>query len=222
MKKWFSPKTLIELMKTIIKLSAVGFIAYGVIHGLLRSMVLSVGSSMANMSIFLEEMITSFTIRVAIVFLVVAAADFFYQKKSMMKELKMSKDEVKREYKQDEGDPMYKHKRKEMHQEFAFNSMVKKARKATVVVVNPTHLAVALLYDRERGGAPQVVAKGQNLVAEQLRQIAKEEGIPILRNVTLAQALNRVELEDEIPEELYQAVAEVLNYVYKLGQQEKR
>jgi flagellar biosynthesis protein FlhB len=222
MKKWFSPKTFVELLKTTIKLSAICFLAYQIVRDLLRPMVLSVGSNISNMNIFLKDMVSSFTFRVAAVFIVVAAADFFYQKQQWKKGLKMSKDEVKREYKEDEGDPMYKHKRKEMHQEFAFNSMMKNTRKATVVVVNPTHLAVALFYDREIGGAPQVLAKGQNLIADQIRKIAKEEGIPIMRNVTLAQALNKVEIGDVIPEELYYAVADVLNYVYRLGQQGRR
>lgn len=221
-KKWFSPKTFVELLKTTIKLAVVFFLAYQIVRDLLRPMVLSVGSNISNMNVFLEDMVSTFTYRVAAVFVVIAAGDFFYQKQQWKKGLKMAKDEVKREYKEDEGDPMYKHKRKEMHQEFAFNSMVKNARKATVVVVNPTHVAVALLYNREKGGAPQVLAKGQNLIADQLREIAKEENIPIMRNITLAQALNRVEIGDEIPEELYYAVAEVLNFVYRLGQQGKR
>lgn len=220
-KKWFSPKTLVELVKTVIKVAAVCFLAYQIVRDLLRPMVLSVGANISNMNIFLEDMVSSFTYRVATVFLVLAAGDFFYQKYEWKKGLKMGKDEVKREYKEDEGDPMFKHKRKEMAHEFVFNSMMKNARKATVVVVNPIHLAVALSYNREKGGAPVVLAKGQNLIADQLRQIAKEEGIPIMRNITLAQALNKIELGDEIPEELYYAVADVLNYVYRLGQQGK-
>jgi flagellar biosynthetic protein FlhB len=221
-KRWFSPKTLVELAKTTIKLAIVFFLAYQIVRDLLRPMILSVGSSVTNMNIFLSDMVKAFTYRVAAAFVVIAAADFFYQKHEWKKGLKMAKDEVKREYKEDEGDPMFKHKRKEMAHEFVFNSMMKNARKATVVVTNPTHIAVALFYEREKGGAPKVLAKGQNLIAEQIREIAKEEGIPIMRNITLAQALNRIELDDEIPEELYYAVAEVLNYVYHLGQQRKR
>jgi len=221
-KKWFSPKTFIELAKTIIKLTIVTFLAYQIVRDLLKPMVLSVGANVANMNIFLSDMISKFTYRVAGVFIVIAAADFGYQRYSWKKGLKMAKDEVKREYKEDEGDPMFKHKRKELAHEFVFNSMMKNARKASVVVVNPTHIAVALLYDRQKGGAPVLLAKGQNLIAEQIRQIAKEENIPIMRNVTLAQALNRVELGDEIPEELYYAVAEVLNYIYRLEQQGQR
>lgn len=221
-KKWFSPKTLIELLKTVVKVAAVLAMAYVVIKDQLRPMILSVGESMENLNIILSDMVSVFAKRVAVVFVLVAAADFFYQKKSHKDQLKMSKDEVKREYKEDEGDPMFKHKRKELAHELVFNNMMTKARKATAVVVNPTHYAAAIFYDKQKGGAPSVIAKGQNLIAEQLKKIAKEEKIPIIRNITLAQALNRVELESEIPEDLYTAVAEVLNFVYRLGQQGRR
>jgi flagellar biosynthetic protein FlhB len=218
-KKWFSIKSIVELLKSVIKLVIVMFMAYKVLFELLRPIVLSVGKPLEHQSIFLEDMITSFTIRVAVVFVIIGAADFFFQKKQHMKQMKMSKDEVKREYKEDEGDPMFKHKRKELAHELVFNNMMKNTRKATAVVVNPVHVAVAIFYDRNKGGAPQVLAKGRNLIAEQIKQIAKEEGIPIMRNVSLAHALNKVELGEEIPEDLYQAVAEVLNFIYKLGQQ---
>jgi flagellar biosynthesis protein FlhB len=221
-KKWFSPATFIELLKTLIKFAIVIVLAYMVIKGLLREMVLSVGRDLQNVNFLLKELISAFTKRVAVVFVIIAAADYFLQKKMMMKNLKMSKDEIKREYKQDEGDPMFKHKRKELAHELIFNNMMKKARKASAVVVNPIHMAAAIQYERGKSMAPVVVAKGKNLIAEQLKEIAREEGIPIIRNISLAQALNRVELDEPIPEQLYQAVAEVLNFVYKLEQQQGR
>lgn len=220
-KKWFSPKTLIEMLKSVVKMAVALILAYMIVQELLRPMILSVGQRIENLNIILSEMVSTYVKRVAVVFFVVAAADFAYQKKSHKDSMKMSKDEVKREYKESEGDPMFKHKRKELAHELVFNNMMKKARKATAVVVNPTHYAAAILYDRQKGSAPTVLAKGQNLIAEQLKTIAKEEKIPIIRNITLAQALNRVELDCEIPEELYTAVAEVLNFVYKLGQQRR-
>ncbi len=218
-KKWFSPATFLELIKTLIKFAIVLALAYIIIKGLIRPMVLTVGGDLQNINWLLKEMISSFTMRVSVVFIIIAAADYFLQKKMMMKNLKMSKDEIKREYKQDEGDPMFKHKRKELAHELIFNNMIKKARNATAVVVNPVHMAAAIYYERGKSSAPVVVAKGRNLVAEQLKEIAREEGIPIIRNISLAQALNKVELEEPIPEQLYQAVAEVLNFVYKLEQQ---
>jgi flagellar biosynthesis protein FlhB len=218
-KKWFSPQTFIELLKTLIKFVIVFFLAYGIIKDLIRPLVLSVGSDLQNMNHLLKEMITTFTYKVSVVFVIIAGADYFLQKKMMMKNLKMSKDEIKREYKQDEGDPMFKHKRKELAHELIFNNMMKKARKATAVVVNPIHMAAAIYYERGKSSAPVIVAKGRNLIAEQLKEIAREEGIPIIRNISLAHALNKIELDEQIPEQLYTAVAEVLNFVYKLEQQ---
>ena len=218
-KKWFSPATFLELLKTVVKFAIVIVLAYMIIKGLLREMVLSVGRDLQSINFLLKELISRFTTRVAVVFIVIAAVDYFLQKKMMMKNLKMSKDEIKREYKQDEGDPMFKHKRKELAHELIFNNMMKKARKASAVVVNPIHMAAAIEYQRGKSSAPIVVAKGKNLIAEQLKEIAREEGIPIIRNISLAQALNKVELDEPIPEQLYQAVAEVLNFVYKLEQQ---
>ena len=107
-------------------------------------------------------------------------------------------------------------------QEMVMGGNMQKVRKATAVVVNPTQIAVALLYDKEKGGVPEVVMKGERLIADKIREIAKESGVPIIRNVSLAQALNRLEVGDYIPEELFESVAEVLNFVYKLGQHQRR
>jgi flagellar biosynthesis protein FlhB len=222
LKQWFSPQTIVELLKNVVKMSAVFFLTYQIVSASLRELVLSVGSDIANLGALLSDMVTSFTFRVAAVFVVLAAADFAFQKKMHMKNLKMSKDEVKREYKEDEGDPHFKSKRKHLMQELVFNNQMSKVKKATVVVVNPTRIAVAIFYDKEKGGAPEIVAKGERLIADQIRELAKEAGVPIMRNVTLAQALNRLEIGDQVPEELYEAVAEVLNFVYKMGQHKRR
>ncbi|HET6266332.1 MAG TPA: EscU/YscU/HrcU family type III secretion system export apparatus switch protein, partial [Acidobacteriota bacterium] len=124
-------------------------------------------------------------------------------------------------YKEQEGDPHYKSKRKQMHKELAMGNMLKNARKADVVITNPTRYAVAIQYDKKDRGAPVVVAKGERIMADKIREIAKEEGIPIMRNVGLAQALMKVEVDEVIPEDLYEAVAEVLNWVYKMRRSAK-
>ena len=222
LKQWFSPQILVELGKNILKMVLVFFLAYQIIKASLRGLILTVGGEIANLGSILSDMVQTFTFRAAAVFFVIAAADYAFQKKMHMKGLKMSKDEVKREYKEDEGDPHFKSKRKHMMQELVMGGQMSKARKATAVIVNPTRIAVAIFYDRAKGGAPEIVAKGERLIADQIRQIAKEEGIPIMRNVTLAQSLNRLEVGDTIPEELYEAVAEVLNFVYKMGQHHRR
>jgi type III secretion YscU/HrpY family protein len=217
-KQWFSPPGLVELAKNLLKMTIVGFLAYGIVKDSMRTLILTVGNSPSKLGEVLSEMVSKFTYRAAGVFFIIAAADYAFQKKQHMKGLKMSKDEVKREYKEDEGDPHFKSKRKHLMQELVMNNQMGKVKKATVVVVNPTKIAVALLYDKEKGGVPEIVAKGERLIADQIRELAKEGGVPILRNVSLAQALNRLEVGDQVPEELYEAVAEVLNFVYKLGQ----
>ncbi len=221
MKQWVSPQNMIELLKITIKFSAVFFLTYGVVKDSLGLLVRTVGSDLSVQGDVLHGMVKTFTMRAAVVFILIAAADFGIQKKMHAKKQKMSKDEVKREHKEDEGDPHVKHQRKHMMHELVFNSQMSNVKKATVIVVNPTQIAVALMYDKEKGGAPEVLAKGERLIADQIRQLAKEYGIPILRNVSLAQALNRLDVGDFVPEELYEAVAEVLNFVYKMGQHKR-
>ena len=222
MKQWVSPPIFVELAKSLIKLTVVVYLAYQIVTDGMRMLILTIGAPVENLGPLIFDMVSKFTYRSAAVFVVIAAADYAFQKKMHMKGLKMSKDEVKREYKESEGDPHFKSKRKHMMQELVMGGNMQRVRKATAVVVNPTQIAVALLYDKEKGGVPEIVMKGERLIADKIREIAKEEGIPIVRNVTLAQALNRLEVGDYVPEELYEAVAEVLNFVYKLGQHQRR
>jgi flagellar biosynthetic protein FlhB len=134
----------------------------------------------------------------------------------------MSKYDVKQEYKQSEGDPHMKAERKALAEELILHGSQQNVANADAVVVNPSHIAVAIKYDRDKGGAPRVVAKGMRKNAEAIKEIARQAGVPILRNVPLAQALHKLDLEEEIPEELYEAVAEVLNFVYELKEKEAK
>jgi flagellar biosynthetic protein FlhB len=130
----------------------------------------------------------------------------------------MTKQEVKEDMKRSEGDPLIKSKIRQKQRQMSQHRMMREVPKADVVVTNPTHFAVALKYDSERGAAPIVVAKGQDLIAKRIKEIAQDSNIPIVENVQLARALYAsVEIGDEIPAELYQAVAEILAYVYKLS-----
>jgi flagellar biosynthetic protein FlhB len=158
--------------------------------------------------------------RIGAVFLVVGAADFMLQKKLYMKQMKMSKYDVQKEYKDEEGDPNIKHMRHQLHEELLANAMVEKVPKADAVVVNPTHLAIAIEYDEGSMNAPLVTAKGQRTIAERIIAIAREHRVPIVRNVPLAHSLFAVEIGGEIPEDLYEAVAEVLNWVYQLAEEQ--
>ena len=150
-----------------------------------------------------------------------AVMDFFYQKWQFKKDMRMTKDEVKREYKADEGDPQIKSARKQIHFELAMQGGVQEVKNADAVVTNPEHLAVAIRYDEEEMNAPRVIAKGQRLWAQKIIEMAKANNIPIMRNIPLAHALNRLEIGEEVPEELYEAVAEVLVFVQRLSEEQQ-
>ncbi len=149
--------------------------------------------------------------------LVMAFADYFYQKWDFEKSIRMSKKEVKDEYKQMEGDPQVKQKIRQKQREMAKQRMMADVPKSDVVITNPTHIAVAIQYDREVMSAPVVIAKGGDYTAKRIRDIAQAHNIPIVENKPLAWALyEHVEIGEEIPEDLYKGVAEVLAFVYKL------
>ena len=128
----------------------------------------------------------------------------------------MTRDEVKREYKESEGDPETKGERKRLAHELVMQGNPNQVKKADAVVTNPSHIAVAIQYDEKRHNAPVIVSKGIGVNAEKIRELAKQYHVPIMRNIPLAQALNKIEIDQEIPEDLYQAVAEILNFVYEL------
>ena len=132
----------------------------------------------------------------------------------------MSKHDVKQEYKQTEGDPHIKGQRRQLAEELLMHGSIEDVKNADVVVVNPEHIAVALRYNDDEEAAPRVMAKGQRVMAEKIKEVARQFGVPIMRNVPLAHALHDVEIGEEIPEELYEAVAEVLNFVYQLEVEE--
>src|ERR671917_111016 len=158
-------------------------------------------------------------IKVGIAFLAIGAADYFLQRYFHRKELMMTKHEVREEYKETEGNPLHKSLRRQRHREILMQAMMAAVRRANVVVVNPTHLAVALSYERDTMGAPTVLAKGAELMAAQIRKIAEESQVPIMRDVPLARALYELEIDEEVPEELYESVAVVLRWVYKLAEE---
>ena len=132
----------------------------------------------------------------------------------------MSKEEVKKEYKEEEGDPHIKHARRRMHRELLAEASTANVKRADVIVVNPTHLAIAIEYKQETMTAPRIASKGQELRAQRIVELAKEYDIPIMRDEPLAHALFEVEIGQEIPEALYEAVAEVLNWLYQLRQEQ--
>jgi len=155
--------------------------------------------------------------KVALVYIAIAASDFAYQKFKHKKDLMMTKQEVKEEFKQQEGDPAVKGKIKQKQMIMAHRRMMKEVPKADVVITNPTHFAVALKYEMGKDSAPKVVAKGADLIAQKIKEIAKENDVPLHEDVYLARSLYKMcEIGDEVPEELFQAVAQILAYIYQL------
>ena len=158
---------------------------------------------------------------VAALFLGLAIGDVFLQRYLFMNQMKMTKQEVKQEHKESEGDPLVKWMRKNLHRDILAQSSIAAVKSADVVVVNPTHVAVALKYDREEMDSPNVIAKGADLMAKQIREIAKKADVPIMRNIPLARELFEIDLDEEIPEEMYETVAEVLRWVYSLSKEKE-
>jgi type III secretion YscU/HrpY family protein len=215
---FFKSRTYIELAKNLLKLVIVGYLCYSTIRSSLRDLVLTARVPLVNTAHIGAEMVFSMLYKVGGVLCLLGAADWFIQKKMYMKQMMMSKQEIMQEYKQQEGDPHVKHQRKHLFQQLLSEDVRVKVPKADAVVVNPTHLAIAIQYNEKTMMAPKVTAKGQHQKAERIVEIAKEHRIPILQNIELAHKLYAVEVDHDIPEDLYEAVAEVLNWVYELAQ----
>jgi len=216
LKNLFSKQKLMELPKSLFKIGVTGFVVYLVIQDALRLIVLTVTQDAHVTLALLGELIFRLVVRVSLAYLAFAVFDVWFQRYSYFKKHKMSLQEVKREYKESMGDPHNKAKRKEMHQEILEEAQLAAVAGATMVITNPEHVAVALQYDSQKDSAPRVLCKGLDARAQDIKALARRHDIPMLRNVPLAHALFRVDVGQEIPEELYDAVAEVLNFVYGL------
>jgi flagellar biosynthetic protein FlhB len=215
-KIFFSARTYIQLAKSVIGFAVVLTIAYFYIKDALYDATVASRLSVFDAAGLGGELLTGLLLRCGAAFLILGAADYFLQKYLYMKGQMMSKEDVKQEYKQNEGDPHIKQMRRHLHEEALKGGAIRNVPNATVVVVNPTHIAVALAYDNATMNAPRVVAKGAGDLAARIRELAAEHKIPILQNVPLARRLHAVGLEQEIPEDLFDAVAEVLQWVYQL------
>lgn len=221
LKGLFKLKKIVELIKNILKMAIAAWLAWKVMAEALFSITLSVTLPVTQSVDFGASVLWDYLIKTVVLFLTIGAADLLYARHSFHKEMMMSKYDVKQEYKQSEGDPHMKSHRKQLAQELLFGGSVENVKNADAVVVNPAHIAVAIKYDKDKSKAPTVVAKGMRVHAEKIKEIAKHYGVPILRNIPLAQALNKLEIGEEIPEELYEAVAEVLSFVYKIREEQE-
>ena len=212
-----SKQVLVNLGKQLLKLGAVLVIIYTSIAGSLDSLFMVGQMSSQGLIQFVGGLMYNIGWKFGFLLLVVGLLDYAYERWQYEESLKMSKQEVKDEYRQSEGNPEAKSALKRRQREFARRRMMAAVPKATVVVTNPTHFAVALEWDEVKMEAPVVVAKGADLVAKRIREIANEHGVPIMENPPLARTLYaKVELDQSIPPNLYAAVAQVIAFVYKL------
>ncbi len=207
----FSQRQLVELLKSIAKLLVIGFVAYLTLRDALRGVVGLAAQDAEAALAGAGALVTTMLLRAGGAMAAIAILDVFYQRWRYRQDQKMTKEEVKREHKDAEGDPHAKQARERMHREIIAHATLEEVRRADVLVVNPTHVAVALRYDEEDGmDAPEVVAKGQEDLARRMIDAAREAGVPIMRDIPLARSLYELEVGEEIPELLYEAVAAVL------------
>ncbi len=217
LKRMFSLKSIVEFLKGIVKLTIVAGIAY-----VLVSPELDRAEQLMDMDLIevlgeVQTLVIKLMICVVAFIFVVAAADFVYQRYEFMKQMRMSRQEIRDEHKQSEGDPQVKARLRQIRMDRARRRMMAAVPQADVVVTNPTHFAVALKYDTATMAAPTVVAKGVDAVALRIREVANENDVPVVENPPLARALFAgVEIDQQIPEAHFKAVAQVISYVYRL------
>lgn len=206
-----------EFLKGILKIVIVGYVAFVAVYPELPHIRQLPGSSVEAMLVFLAHLAMRMTIGAAVAMFFIALFDLIFQRFQYFKSLRMSKQELKDEYKQSEGDPVIKQRLRRLRMERAKQRMMAAVPESDVVITNPTHFAVALKYDGAVMKAPTLVAKGKDLVALKIREIAEENEVPVVENPPLARALfASTDIDAEIPFEHYEAVAKIISYVYQL------
>lgn len=217
LKRMFSMQAVMNLVKSLLKIILVGYVGYIYLVNNLPLVLKSYKLTSQKFSYMMGYLSINMATRMAFVIFLLGVFDYIYQRYSYNKNIKMSKQEVKEEMKQSEGDPQIKSKIKQKQREAAMRRMMQELPKADVIITNPTHFAVALKYDEEKYDAPYVVAKGQDYIAQKIKEKAKSFDIPIIENKPLARALYaQVDINQMITPKLYEAVAEVLAYVMNL------
>ena len=218
----FSKRSLVELAKSLVKIAIIGSLVYMNLSEELWQMPKLIFVDIFAGAAQISDVVFNLAFKIIGLFMVMAVLDLIYQKWQNTQDLKMSKQEVKEEFKQQEGDPQIKGKIRQKQRQMAMSRMMKEVPKADVIITNPTHLAVALKYEAGMP-APVVLAKGQDAVAQKIKELARENSVPIVENKPLARALYAaVDVGGSIPQELFKAVAEVLAYVYKLRHRHRR
>ena len=216
-KRIFSKDSLMELVKSIIKIGLIFAVAYSQVNKHQNELFILYEVELNRAISLIGSLILDTGLKIGLIYMIVGIADFMYQKHKFNEDMKMTKQEVKDEYKNSEGDPAVKGQQKQRMREASQRRMMQAVPKADVVITNPTHLAVALQYEGIEKSAPIVVAKGEDYLAQKIKEVASEHHIEVVENKPLARMLfYNVELGAEIPPELYQSVAEVLAMVYKM------
>lgn len=216
LKKIFSKRALFDFLKTLLKIFIIGLVIYKLVKSNFPNLLMVLNMNIASITAYLNGIIYKICITAAVVFLIISILDLVFQKWQFSQTLKMSKYEVKKEMQQTEGDPLIKARLREKQRLLAMRRMMQSVPDATVVITNPTHLAVVLKYDDNEMSAPQITAKGAGYVAATIKAKALENNIPIIEDKPLARSLYKVEIGDYVPVELYQAVAGILAAIYSL------
>lgn len=215
-KRIFSKDSVFQLLLSVIKIGLIGYIAYTSLKDRVNDLFILYDLALNQAVALVGTLIIDIGLKISLVYLIIGIADFAYQKYKFNDDMKMTKQEVKDEYKNTEGDPQIKGRQRRKMQEVSQKRMMQDVPKADVVITNPTHLAVALKYDAEVSSAPVVLAKGEDFLAQRIKEVARENQIEIVENKPLARMLyHNVDIGAEIPPELYQAVAEVLAVVFQ-------
>lgn len=217
LKQMFSIRSLVELGKNLVKILILSYVAYAYLKDKMALIVEMLKMDPVQIGLNIWNLIYNLSIRLSLILIVIGIVDFIYKRWQNERDLRMSKEEVKEEYKMMEGNPQVKAKIREKQRMMAMSRMMQEVPKADVIITNPTHFAVAVKYDMTKYAAPYVLAKGQDLIAKNIRKVAEENKVPIVENKPLARELYAsVDIGKTIPENLYHAVAEILAFVYKI------
>lgn len=218
-----SSRSVSELLKSLFKITLVSIFAYWVLEDTIKQSANLIDFSIEEILSFMLDTSFRFIWKLIIVYFVIAGTDFVYQKFKYKKDLMMTKQEVKEEYKQQEGDPLIKGKIKGKQLQLAKSRMMRDVKLADVIITNPTHFAIAVKYDYGTKSAPKVLAKGVDEVAQRIKQLAQEHNIPLHEDVALARALYKYcNIGEEIPQTFYKAVAQILAYIYQVKKNKKK
>jgi flagellar biosynthetic protein FlhB len=220
-KRIFSQRTVAELVKGVLKVTLIAWVVYAAIKAELQNMVLLSAMPVGAAFAAAAELTWKVGIRVVLVLLALAIIDYAYQRYSYERSIRMTRQEIKDEFRQMEGDPLVKARIRQLQREASRRRMISEIPRADVVITNPIHLAVAIRYDPGSGKAPVVCAKGARLIAERMKEVARANHIPIYEDPPLAQALYPVAVGAELPAALYHTVAQVLAFVYHAGRKDK-